>query len=101
MEKGHPQRGISVYSYEVLLGKTMTLEDVFLEMYDTGATCFELLTSYIDNYPNPSPAWVDKYWRLCEKYQLEPAELGHTAAFHPLSPFYFALFPVARLPLKL
>lgn len=33
--------------------------------------------------------------------QQEPAELGHTAAFHPLSPFYFALFPVARLPLKL
>ena len=82
MEKGHPQRGISVYSYEVLLGKTMTLEDVFLEMYDTGATCFELLTSYIDNYPNPSPAWVDKYWRLCEKYQLQPAELGHWAENH-------------------
>lgn len=31
----------------------------------------------------------------------EPAELGHTAAFHPSSPFYFALFPVARLALKL
>ena len=82
MEKGHPQRGISVYSYEVLLGKTMTLEDAFLEMYDTGATCFELLTSYIENYPNPSAKWVDKYWRLCEKYQLQPAELGHWAENH-------------------
>ena len=82
MEKGHPQRGISVYSYEVLLGKTMTLEDCFLEMYDTGATCFELLTSYIDNYPNPSTKWVDNYWRLCEKYKLQPAELGHWCENH-------------------
>ncbi len=82
MEKGHPQRGISVYSYEVLLGKTMTLEDAFLEMYDTGATCFELLTSYIENYPNPSAKWVDNYWRMCEKYNLQPAELGHWAENH-------------------
>ena len=82
MEKGHPQRGISVYSYEVLLGKTMTLEDCFLEMYDTGATCFEFLTSYIENYPDPSPKWVDNYWRLCEKYQLRPAELGHWCENH-------------------
>lgn len=82
MEKGHPQRGIAVYSYHNLMGKTMDLEDVFLEMYDTGATCFELLTSYIENYPNPSPAWIDKYWRLCEKYHLQPAELGHWAENH-------------------
>ena len=82
IEKGHPQRGICVYSYHNLLGKTMTLEDVFLEMYDTGASCFELLTSYIDNYPNPSPQWIDKYWRLCEKYKLQPAELGHWAENH-------------------
>ncbi|MCQ2557672.1 MAG: sugar phosphate isomerase/epimerase [Oscillospiraceae bacterium] len=82
MEKGHPQRGISVYSYQTLLGKTMTLEDCFLEMYDTGATCFELLTSYIEGYPNPSAKWVDNYWRMCEKYKLQPAELGHWAENH-------------------
>ena len=70
-KKGHPRRGICLYSYHNLLGKTMTLEDAFLEMYDTGATCFEFLTSYIPNYPNPSPEWVDKYWRLCEKYGLQ------------------------------
>lgn len=80
--KGHPQRGISLYSYEVLLGRTMTLEDAFLEVYDTGATCFELLTSNIENYPNPSPKWVDEYWRLCEKYKLQPAELGHWCESH-------------------
>ena len=81
-KKGHPQRGISVYSYQTLLGKVMTLDDAFLEMYDTGATCFELLTSYIPGYPNPSPEWVDHYWRLCEKYKLQPAELGHWCEAH-------------------
>ena len=59
--KGHPSRGISLYSYQSLLGKTMTLDDAFEEMYDTGATCFEFLTSYIEGYPNPSPKWVDHY----------------------------------------
>lgn len=80
--KGHPSRGISLYSYQSLLGKTMTLDDAFEEMYDTGATCFEFLTSYIEGYPNPSPKWVDHYWMLCEKYHLEPAELGHWCESH-------------------
>lgn len=82
IEKGRPRRGISLYCYHNLMGRTMTLEDVFLEMYDTGATCFEFLTSYIPNYPNPTPEWVDKFWRLCDKYQLAPSELGHWAENH-------------------
>lgn len=81
-QKGHPSRGICLYSYENLLGRTMSLEDAFQEMYDTGATCFEFLTSYIPNYPNPPAKWVDHYWALCEKYQLKPAELGHWAERH-------------------
>lgn len=80
--KGHPQRGISLYSYENLLGKVMTLDDAFEEMADTGATCFEFLTSYIPGYPNPSAKWVDHYWMLCEKYHMQPAELGHWAETH-------------------
>ncbi len=82
VKKGHPERGISFYSYENLLGRTMTLEDAFLEVYDTGATCFEFLTSYIENYPNPSDAWIDKFRGLCAKYNLHPAELGHWAENH-------------------
>ena len=77
--RGKPQRGVSVYSYAPLLGVSMTLEDCFKDIYDTGATCFELLTSHIENYPNPSKEWVDHYWRLCDKYKLQPAELGHWA----------------------
>lgn len=82
IEKGTPRRGICLYSYHNLLGKTMTLDDAFEEMADTGATCFEFLTSYIPNYPNPSPEWVDHYWRLCEKYNMQPSELGHWAENH-------------------
>ena len=82
VKKGTPKRGVSVYSYCQLLGVSMTLEDCFKDIYDTGATCFELLTSHVENYPNPSPAWVDKYWRLCEKYKLQPGEMGHWAETH-------------------
>ena len=82
VKKGHPERGISFYSYENLLGRTMTLEDAFEEVADTGATCFEFLTSYIDNYPNPSSEWIDKFRGLCAKYNLHPAELGHWAESH-------------------
>ena len=80
--KGTPQRGICLYGYHTFMGKTMTLDDIFLEMYDTGATCFEFLTSYIPNYPNPPAEWVDHYWRLCEKYSLRPSEMGHWAENH-------------------
>ena len=82
VKKGTPKRGVSVYSYCQLLGVSLTLEDCFKDIYDTGSTCFELLTSHIENYPNPSPAWVDKYWRLCEKYKLQPGELGHWSETH-------------------
>ncbi len=82
IKKGTPKRGVSVYSYCQLLGVSMTLEDCFKDIYDMGATCFELLTSHIENYPNPSPAWVDKYWRLCEKYDLQPGEMGHWSETH-------------------
>jgi sugar phosphate isomerase/epimerase len=81
-KKGHPKRGVSVYSYSQTLGVCMTLEDCFADIYDTGATCFELLTSHIENYPNPTTKWIDHYFGLCEKYHLEPAELGHWAETH-------------------
>lgn len=80
--KGKPKRGVSVYSYCQTLGVCMTLEDCFADIHDMGATCFELLTSHIDNYPNPSTQWIDHYWGLCEKYKLQPAEMGMWAETH-------------------
>lgn len=82
IKKGTPKRGISVYSYCRLLGYTMTLDDVFEDMYDAGATCFELLANHIENYPNPSTQWIDHYFHLCEKYHMQPAEMGHWAETH-------------------
>ncbi len=81
-KKGTPRRGISVYSYCQVLGVCMTLDDVFKDMYDTGATCFEFLTSHIENYPNPSVQWIDHYFALCEKYKMQPAEMGHWCETH-------------------
>lgn len=82
VKKGQPKLGISVYSYCQVLDYCMTLEDCFEDMYDAGAQCFELLTSHIENYPNPSTAWIDKYFAMCEKYKMQPAELGHWAETH-------------------
>jgi hypothetical protein len=80
--KGKPKRGVSVYSYSQVLGVCMTLEDCFADIYDMGATCFELLTSHIEGYPNPTTKWIDHYWGLCAKYNLQPAELGMWAETH-------------------
>lgn len=80
--RGTPKRGVSVYSYAETLGVCMTLDDVFKDMYDMGATCFELLSSHIENYPNPSVQWIDHYFALCEKYHMQPAEMGHWAETH-------------------
>jgi sugar phosphate isomerase/epimerase len=80
--KGKPKRGVSVYSYSQVLGVSMTLEDCFADIHDMGATCFELLSSHIENYPNPSTKWIDHYWGLCDKYKLQPAELGHWCETH-------------------
>jgi sugar phosphate isomerase/epimerase len=80
--RGKPKRGVSVYSYCMTYGFCMTLEDCFEDIHDMGATCFELLTSHIDNYPYPSAQWIDHYWGLCEKYKLEPAEMGMWGETH-------------------
>ena len=40
------------------------------------------MTSYVENYPNPSTKWLDHYWTLCDKYKMQPAEMGHWAETH-------------------
>ncbi len=77
IKKGQPKHGVSIFSYSDLLGVCMTLEDCFKDMYDMGATCIEILASHVENYPNPSTQWVDNWFKLCEKYKIEPAEFGH------------------------
>jgi sugar phosphate isomerase/epimerase len=81
-KKGKPKRGVSVYSYSQVLGVCMTLEDCFADIYDMGATCFEMLSSHIEGYPNPTTQWIDRYFALCTKYNLQPAEMGHWCETH-------------------
>lgn len=75
---GVPYRGVSLYCYAEELGFTMTLEDCFADMYDMGATGLEILANgHIENYPNPTDEWLEQWFMLLEKYDIEPVEYGH------------------------
>lgn len=76
-KKGTPKRGVSVYSYSGLYGVSMSLEDCLMDIHDMGASCVEILSSHIENYPHPTAQWVDNWWRLMDKYNLEPGGYGH------------------------
>ncbi|TXS91876.1 TIM barrel protein [Parahaliea maris] len=76
--KGVPYRGVSLYCYAEELGFTMTLEDCLADMYDMGATGLEILANgHIENYPNPGEEWLENWFFLLEKYDIEPVEYGH------------------------
>ncbi|MCC6263112.1 MAG: hypothetical protein IT169_06005 [Bryobacterales bacterium] len=75
--KGRPQRGVSLYSYQQLLGSCMTLEDALADIHDMGCTCFEALLKDIEGYPFPSTKWIDHFHGLCAKYSLRPADLAN------------------------
>ncbi len=75
-----PKRGVSVYSYPDV-NITYTLEDCLAEIDDCGAEGYEMgveiLTGVIEDYPNPSDAWVKNWHDMCAKYHIRPVELGH------------------------
>lgn len=76
-QKG-PKRGVALYSYSAEYGFEKTLEDCFEDLCDMGAHGIEILANtHIENYPYPTDEWVDKWFRLCDKYQVEPVEYGH------------------------
>ena len=76
-QKG-PKRGVALYSYSAEFGFEKTLEDCFEELKDMGAHGIEILANtHIENYPYPTDEWVDKWFALCEKYDVEPVEYGH------------------------
>jgi sugar phosphate isomerase/epimerase len=76
-EKRPLKRGVTLFSYSDLLNVCMTLEDCFKDMYDMGVTCIEILGGHIENYPNPPTAWVDNWFKLCDKYKIAPGNFGH------------------------
>ena len=83
--KKGPKRGVSLYSYSAEFGFEKTLEDCFEDVYDMGAHGIEILANiHIENYPCPTQEWVDKWFALLDKYQLEPVEYGHWVDSHVL-----------------
>lgn len=71
-------RGVSTYSWDQQLFWTMELEDVFMNMEDIGANGLEILADgVIKGYPNPTNDWLDKWFGMVERYNVEPVEYGH------------------------
>ena len=71
------KRGMTLFCYSEILNVCMTLEDCFKDMFDMGITCVEILAGHVENYPNPPAAWIDNWFRLLDKYKMEPGEFGH------------------------
>jgi len=73
-----PKRGVSFYSYSAEFGFEKNLEDCFEDVHDMGARGIEILANtHIENYPNPSEEWINYWWSLCRKYNIQPVEYGH------------------------
>lgn len=69
--------GVSLYSYMDDFGTVMDLETALASVADLGATGVEILgEGHVPNYPEPSPAWIDNWFALLEKYSLEPTNYG-------------------------
>ena len=82
VDKPGPKRGVSIYSYSDDIFKTVTLEDCLAAVGDLAGDGQEigveiLANSHIDGYPNPSDAWVTKWFDMCKKHHLKPVEYGH------------------------
>jgi sugar phosphate isomerase/epimerase len=72
-----PKLAVSTYSYSNDMYSIMTLEDVMADIADIGASGIEILgEGNVQNYPNPSNAWKDEWFRLIEKYKLTPTNFG-------------------------
>jgi sugar phosphate isomerase/epimerase len=74
LKKANIKRGVSLYSYIGDFGSSMTLEDCLLEFQDMGCHGVEILSeAHVPDYPNPSNAWVDHWYRMFDKYNVQPA----------------------------
>jgi sugar phosphate isomerase/epimerase len=75
--EGGIRYGVSTYSYTGDIYTSMTLEDVFAEIADLGATGIEILgEGNVPGYPSPDAAWVDTWHGLLERYGLTATNFG-------------------------
>ncbi|WP_458782251.1 C-glycoside deglycosidase beta subunit domain-containing protein [Arthrobacter sp. D3-16] len=69
--------GVSLYSFMGDYGTVMDLETALASVADAGATGVEILgEGHVPGYPAPTPAWIDNWFSLLEKYSLEPTNYG-------------------------
>ena len=69
--------GVSLYSFMGDYGTVMDLETALSAISDIGATGVEILgEGHIPGYPNPSAQFIDRWFGLLERYQLEPTNYG-------------------------
>ncbi|QCX34310.1 TIM barrel protein [Caloramator sp. E03] len=68
------KRGVSLYSYqEEYFHRKMKLEDCIKAVADIGATGVEIIPEQmINEYPNLSEAFIEKWFGWMEKYKLTP-----------------------------
>ena len=84
-DRSGPKRGVALYSYSAEFGFSKTLEDCFEDIHDMGAHGIEILANtHIENYPYPTDAWVETWFRLLDKYELVPVEYGNWIDSHVL-----------------
>jgi sugar phosphate isomerase/epimerase len=75
--EGSLRYGVSTYSYTGDIYTSMTLEDVFADIADLGATGIEILgEGNLPNYPTPSAAWINTWHGLLETYGLTATNFG-------------------------
>jgi len=80
-----PKRGVALYSYSAEFGLTKSLEECFEDVCDMNAHGIEILANtHIENYPYPTDEWVEKWFRLCDKYEIIPVEYGNWIDSHVL-----------------
>ena len=76
---------MALYSYSAEFGLTKNLEECFEDIRDMGAHGIEILANtHIENYPYPSDEWVERWHRLCDKYEIVPVEYGNWIDSHVL-----------------
>jgi sugar phosphate isomerase/epimerase len=75
--EGGIRYGVSTYSYTGDVNTNMTLEDVFAEIADLGATGIEILgEGNLPSYPSPPAAFIDTWHGLVQQYGLTPTNFG-------------------------
>jgi len=74
---GQFKYGVSLYSFMGDYGTVMDLETSLSAISDIGATGVEILgEGHIPGYPNPSAEFIDRWFGLLDRYNLEPTNYG-------------------------